>query len=403
MRFKYTALNNAGKTENGYVDAEGEFFAKDKVKGKGLYLVSIKEDIEKAAKKGFVFSSGIKQKLPIQLARQLSSLLRGGVPLFQALTIIANQLNNDKEKEIVTHLKDEVMGGASLSDALKAYPNIFDELFIYSVQAGERSGALETILNYQANLLERRSITRGKIKAAMVYPAIMAIVGTGVLLFLIGYVVPMVIRIFERMNQNLPAPTKILIGFTSVINNHYYLFFIAAAIIYGAWRWLKKSAEGQRIWYKFLLKAPMIGDFYMMVMVSRFSTIMGTLLKSGIPMLQSLLAVSRTVKNTIVSEAITKIASMVEEGADLSASLRETNVFPPYVADMVAVGETSGNIEDMLTTVSDYYDNNINSRITAFTAMVEPLIILIIGAIVAFVLVSILLPLFEINKIIMKK
>lgn len=403
MRFKYTALNNSGKTESGFVDAENDFFAKEKVKKKGLYLVSITEEEEKIEKKGFVLFSGIRQKLPIQLARQLASLLKGGVPLFQALTIIANQLKDEKEKEIVTYLKDEVKGGASLSDALKAYPHIFDELFIYSVQAGEKSGALETILNYQANLLEKRSVIRGKIKAAMVYPAIMAIVGTGVLMFLIGYVVPMVIKIFERMNQNLPASTKILIGITNIINNHYYLFFIAAAAVYGAWIWMKKSSEAQKMWYKFLLRAPMFGDFYMMVTVSRFSTIMGTLLKSGIPMLQALLAVSRTVKNTIVSETIVKIASMVEEGSDLSVSLRETGVFPTYVADMVAVGESSGNIEDMLTTVSDYYENNINSKITAFTAMIEPLIILIIGVIVAFVLVSILLPLFEINKIIMKK
>ncbi|HNZ58077.1 MAG TPA: type II secretion system F family protein [Syntrophorhabdaceae bacterium] len=403
MRFRYTALNNSGKTENGFVDADGEFTAKDRVKNKGLYLISIKEEVEKTDKKHFVFSSGIRQKLPIQLARQLASLLRGGVPLFQALTIISNQLDSDEEKEIVTYLKDEVKGGAFLSDALKTYPHIFDELFIYSVQAGERSGALETILNYQANLLEKRSIIRGKIKAAMVYPAIMAIVGTGVLLFLIGYVVPMVIKIFERMNQGLPTSTKILIGVTNIINNHYYLFFIIAAILYGAWVWMKKSNEVQRIWHRFLLRAPIFGDFYMMVAVSRFSTIMGTLLKSGIPMLQALLAVSRTVKNTIISEAIVKIASMVEEGSDLSASIRETGVFPTYVADMIAVGESSGNIEGMLTTVADYYENNINTKITSFTAMVEPLIILIIGVIVAFVLVSILLPLFEINKIIMKK
>ena len=403
MRFKYTALNNSGKTENGFVDADGEFTAKDRVKNKGLYLISIKEEVEKTDKKHFVFSSGIRQKLPIQLARQLASLLRGGVPLFQALTIISNQLDSDEEKEIETYLKDEVKGGAFLSDALKTYPHIFDELFIYSVQAGERSGALETILNYQANLLEKRSIIRGKIKAAMVYPAIMAIVGTGVLLFLIGYVVPMVIKIFERMNQGLPTSTKILIGVTNIINNHYYLFFIIAAILYGAWVWMKKSNEVQRIWHRFLLRAPIFGDFYMMVAVSRFSTIMGTLLKSGIPMLQALLAVSRTVKNTIISEAIVKIASMVEEGSDLSASIRETGVFPTYVADMIAVGESSGNIEGMLTTVADYYENNINTKITSFTAMVEPLIILIIGVIVAFVLVSILLPLFEINKIIMKK
>ena len=403
MRFKYNALNNEGKKENGFVEADAEGSAKAIIKNKGLFLVSLKEIQKKSdtRKKGSSF--GMKHRLPIQLARQLASLLKGGVPLFQALTIITNQLDAEKEKEIVGYFRDQVRSGTSLSDALKAYPDIFDELFIYSVQAGEKSGALDSILTYQANLLESNAVVKGKIKAALVYPMIMAIVGTGVVLFLIGYVVPMVIKIFERMSQGLPLPTKILIGITNLVNNYYYIIFIIPVLLFFGFRRFRKSKKGKRIWHNFLLRAPVAGNFYLMVMVSRFTRILGTLLKSGIPMLQAIVVVSGTMKNVIVSEAVMKMAEMVEGGTDLSSAIRGTGVFPSYVADMVTVGETSGNLDEMLTNVSEYYDANINQRITAFTAMVEPVIILSMGTVIAFVLVAILLPLFEMNKILIKK
>jgi len=403
MRFKYSALNQTGKKENGFIEADTEVTAKGLIKNKGLYVVSIKEVQAKSNNKKKTFSFGIKNRLPIQLARQLASLLKGGVPLFQALTIITNQLDVEKEKEIAGYLRDQVRSGTPLSDAMKAYPNIFDELFIYSVQAGEKSGALDSILTYQANLLESNAIVKGKIKAALVYPMIMSVVGTGVVLFLIGYVVPMVIKIFERMSQGLPLPTKILIGITNLVNNYYYIIFIIPVLLFFGFRWFRKNKKGKRIWHNFLLRAPVAGNFYLMVMISRFTRILGTLLKSGIPMLQAIIVVSGTMKNVIVSEAVMKMAEMVEGGTDLSSAIRGTGVFPSYVADMVTVGETSGNLDEMLTNVSEYYDANINQRITAFTAMVEPVIILSMGTVIAFVLVAILLPLFEMNKILIKK
>ena len=403
MRFKYSALNQTGKKESGFIEADAEVTAKGLIKNKGLYDVSIKEVQAKSNNKKKTFSFGIKHRLPIQLARQLASLLKGGVPLFQALTIITNQLDVEKEKEIAGYLRDQVRSGTPLSDAMKAYPNIFDELFIYSVQAGEKSGALDSILTYQANLLESNAIVKGKIKAALVYPMIMSVVGTGVVLFLIGYVVPMVIKIFERMSQGLPLPTKILIGITNLVNNYYYIIFIIPVLLFFGFRWFRKNKKGKRIWHNFLLRAPVAGNFYLMVMISRFTRILGTLLKSGIPMLQAIIVVSGTMKNVIVSEAVMKMAEMVEGGTDLSTAIRGTGVFPSYVADMVTVGETSGNLDEMLTNVSEYYDANINQRITAFTAMVEPVIILSMGTVIAFVLVAILLPLFEMNKILIKK
>ena len=230
---------------------------------------------------------------------------------------MTNQLDAEKEKEVVGYLRDQVRSGISLSDALKAYPDIFDELFIYSVQAGEKSGALDSILTYQANLLESNAIVRGKIKAALVYPFIMSIVGTGVVLLLIGYVVPMVIKIFERMSQGLPLSTRILIGITNFVNNYYYIIFIIPVLLFFGFRWFRKNKNGKMIWHNFLLRAPVAGSFYLMVMISRFTRILGTLLKSGIPMLQAIVVVSGTMKNVIVSEAIMKMAEMVEGGADL--------------------------------------------------------------------------------------
>ena len=404
MNFRYYAIGKTGKPEQGRIEADAESTAKNEIKNRGLYLVSLKETAAaKGRRRSVFFSFGIKQKLPIQLARQLASLLKGGVPLFQALTIIANQLEGDREKEIVGFLRDEVKGGAPLSEALKAYPEIFDNLFVYSVAAGEKTGALDSILKYQADLLESRANVKAKIKAALVYPAIMCVVGTGVLLFLIGYVVPMVTKIFDRMNQQLPLPTQILMTITNFVNSYLFIF----AVFSGPRHFCllpvgQKEPEGQAVLGRLRPPVPHVREPYQMVLISRFAKIMGTLLKSGVHMLQSLVVVSSTMKNSVVADAVMNMSKMVERGADLSMALRETPIFPPYVADMVSVGESSGNLEEMLASVSDYYENNANQKIAAFTSMVEPLIIVILGAVIAFILVSIMLPLFEMNKVLVK-
>jgi general secretion pathway protein F len=403
MLFTYSALNKSGKVENGTVEADAELNAKSEIKSRGLYLVSLRAQEHRGQKTKTLFSFGIKQKLPVQLARQLASLLKGGVPLFQALSIIANQFDAEKEREVVGYLRDQVRGGTALSEALKAYPGIFDRLFVYSVQAGEKAGALPSVLDYQAELLENRAAVRGEIRAAMTYPVIMTFVGGGVLLFLIGYVVPMVMKIFDRMNQKLPFATRMLLDVTNFVNSYLLILAILAALLVVALvQWVKKTPKGRTTWDTFLLKVPLYGQLYQMVLISRFAKIMSTLLKSGVHMLQSLVVVSSTIPNTIISSAVSKMAEMVERGADLSIALRQSQAFSGYVADMVTVGESSGNIEEMLDAVSAYYDTRSKQKIAALTAMVEPIIIVIMGVIVAFILVSIMLPLFEMNKILTK-
>jgi general secretion pathway protein F len=403
MLFTYSALNKAGKIRNGTIEADAEINARNEIKGKGLFLVSLKTREEKTEKRRTLFSFGIKQKLPVQLARQLASLLKGGVPLFQALSIMGNQLDTQTEREIVGYVRDQVRGGTSLSEALKAYPGIFDRLFIYSVQAGEKAGALDSILNYQADLLENRAEVRGEIRTALTYPAIMALVGTAVLLFLIGYVVPMVMKIFDRMNQQLPAATRLLLALTNFVNSYLVIILVAGALFTVILvQWVKKSPKGRITFDTVLLRIPVYGQLYQMVLISRFAKIMSTLLRSGVHMLQSLLVVSSTIRNSIMSGAVSNMAEMVERGADLSIALRQSQAFPSYVADMVTVGESSGNLEELLDTVSVYYDTRAKQKIAMLTAMVEPLIIVAMGLIIAFILVSIMLPLFEMNKILMK-
>jgi general secretion pathway protein F len=404
MNFKYYAISSTGRSENGRIEAEGESTAKTEIKNRGLYLISLKEgDAKQGTSRRLIFSWGIRQRLPVLLARQLSSLLKGGVPLFQALTIIANQLEGDREKEIVSSLRDAVKGGSSLSEALKIYPGVFDSLFVYSVSAGEKSGTLDSILKYQADLLESRANMKGRIKAALIYPAVMTVVGVGVLLFLVGYVVPMVTKIFDRMNHKLPLPTEILMSITAAVNGYLVVFILTAGIaIFVFSRWVGRSRKGRQFWDNIVLESPMFGSLYRMILISRFAKILGTLLKSGVHMLQSLVVVSSTMKNTIVADAIIQMSKMVERGSDLSIALRETKVFPSYVADMASVGESSGNLEEMLASVSEYYESNANQKITALTSMVEPMIIVVLGAVIAFILVSILLPLFEMNKVLIK-
>jgi general secretion pathway protein F len=404
MNFRYSAINSSGNVVNGHIEADGEPLARSVIRNNGLYLVSLKEHTLRGVSRSSLFLSwGVRQRLPVILARQLASMLKGGVPLFQALTIITNQMVGQKEKEIVNSLKDSVKGGSSLSDALKAYPNVFDNLFVYSVTAGEKSGALDSILKYQADLLESRAAVRGKIRAALVYPAVMSVVSLGVLVFLVTFVVPMVTKIFDRMNQKLPFITEALMSVTSFVNSYFPVFIplaagIAFLLVYG----IKNTPRGSRIWDNLVLRFPLTGNLYQMILVGRFAKILGTLLKSGVHMLQSLVVVSSTMKNSIVSAEVRQMSKMVERGSDLSNALRETNTFPTYVADMVSVGESSGNIEEMLSNVAEYYETTANQKIVALTSIIEPLIIVILGAVVAVILVSIMLPLFEMNKALIK-
>jgi general secretion pathway protein F len=404
MNFRYHAINNAGEPANGQIAAESEFAAKSLLRSRGLYPVSLKETTAAQNRRtSGLFSWGTKQRLPVQLSRQLSSLLKGGVPLFQALTIIGNQIEGQREKGIVESLRDAVKGGSSLSDALKTYPNIFDNLFVYSAAAGEKTGALDSILRYQADLLESRAAVRGKIKAALAYPAAMSVVGIGVLIFLVTVVVPMVTKVFDRMNQKLPLVTQLLMSVTSFLNS-YILFFALSFVIVAvaATQWVSRNPKGRKFWDGAVLRLPVFGDLYVMILAGRFAKILGTLLKSGVHMLQSLVVVSSTMKNTVVTGAVLEMSKMVERGTDLSMALRETKVFPSYVADMVSVGESSGNIEEMLDSVSEYYESSASQKISTFTSMIEPLIIVVLGAVVAVILVSILLPLFEMNKVLIK-
>jgi general secretion pathway protein F len=192
-------------------------------------------------------------------------------------------------------------------------------------------------------------------------------------------------------------------GITSFVNAYLLLFAVVfGVVVFALYRWIGKNPKGRKFWDSLVLRFPLFGSLYQMVLISRFAKIMATLLRSGVQMLQSLVVVSSTMKNTIVAEAILGMSLMVERGADLSIALRDTAIFPPYVADMVSVGESSGNLEEMLTSVSEYYETNADQKITAFTSMVEPLIIVILGAVIAFILVSILLPLFEMNKVLTK-
>jgi len=406
MKFVYEALTVDGKRKRGEIEADHIEIAKQKLKREGKYLISLEESRDKRRERSFFFafrSFGVKKSLPIKLARQLSSLLKGGVPLYQALVIVGNQTKSEKEKKIIHYLSERVREGISLSDALSDFPHIFDPFFIYSVKAGEKGGALDKILLYQANLLEQDANLRSKIKTALIYPAIMVVVGISVLFFLLSVVVPMMVKIFERMNQTLPFVTRALILLSDLVTGKIYILLAFFAILYILFVKVRKNERWEKLKASIILKIPLIGELYEMIMVERFTRILSTLLKSGVPMLQSLLVVSGAAKNPLYKEGIEKMAHMVERGLDLSAAIRQLSLFPGNVGDIIYVGEKGGNLEDMLDNISQSYENSITQRISLLTSLVEPVIILSLGAFVAFILVATLLPLFEMNRLILRR
>lgn len=403
MKFYYSALSQNGQRKKGEIEADSIEAAKERIRKKGLFLISLDEKNEKKARASLSALFGSRRRLPLLVSRQLSSLLKGGIPLYQSLLIIESQIKNEKERQILHNISDKVRGGMSLSDALKDYPEIFDNFFVYSVKAGERSGSLGSILGYQANLLERDMQLKNRIKGALIYPLIVVCVGISVLVFLLSVVVPMMMRIFERMNQTLPFPTRLLVTSSEFLkDNLFYILIILLAFILLMPR-LKKNPLLQRLTSFLLFRTPLLGELYEMTIITRFARILGTLLKSGVPMLQALLVVSGALKNPVFGERVRKMAEIVEGGGDLSFAIKQTQLLPDYIGDIVSIGEKSGTLDEMLENISENYEASISQKVSTITSVVEPFVILIVGGFVAFVLISTLLPLFEMNKLLLRR
>ncbi len=422
--FKYTALDQNGAEKTGFVTADNKIAAMEMVRAQGLLVRECEEakggpsavkKAEKKAAKGKKKKEGgakgkagaaVKQKELMVFTRQLATLIDAGLPLLQSLNVLSKQEPNPNLRATIVALGESVQGGSTFSEALSTYPKMFNKLFVNMVKAGELGGVLEVVLNRLAEYQEKANRLRSKIVSAMVYPTIIMVIAVGILVFLMMVIVPKFKEMFEGQNMELPALSQFVFNFSdncmadSVIpfvpNAVLFLGFVAAAIV-GISIW-KRTPKGGRTVDAMVLKMPKIGDLTKVSAVARFSRTFGTLVSSGVPILQALLITRDTAGNVVVADAVTKIHDSVREGESIVTPMSACNVFPPMMISMVDVGEETGQLPDMLMKVAEVYDEEVDNTVTALTAMLEPLMIVFLAVVVGSIVLAMFMPMMEIIK-----
>jgi general secretion pathway protein F len=402
--FEYTALDKLGKKARGVVDADGPAAARQRLRSEGVFPVSlnpVEDAVESASAASFL--DRFKRVRPVEVAmmtRQLATLTGAGLPLVSAIESLIPQTASYTFKTRLTRIKDAVVEGNSFAGALSLYPDIFSPVYTSMVQAGETSGTLEIVLERLADIAEKQQELKNRLRAALAYPVFMAMMGVLVLFFLLTYIVPGITRIFAEMNQTLPAPTRALIFISDICQNYWWAGALALGIALVIGRSLARTEQGRRFIDAWLLRCPGVGDMNRRLVTARVARTLGSLLENGVTLLSALGIVKNIADNAIFYQAIENASEKVGQGQDLAISLVPAEIFPPLAIQMIQVGEQSGELEPMLTKVADVYEQEVSSRIMALTAMLEPVMILIMGAMVGFIVLSICLPILEMNQLV---
>ncbi len=414
--FEYRGLNAAGQPKSGLKEADSPKTLRVLLKKDGIFLTEVVGQADAQLKaKGGAAQAGqlLNQDINLRkmargrvttddiaiLTRQLATLLKAGVALVEALTTMVDQVEKEHLKRIVSEVKQKVNEGSSLADALAPHTKIFGALYVNMVRAGESSGALDAVLLRLAEFTEGQAKLRGQIVGAMIYPVIMVFVGGGVLVMMMTFVVPNVAKIFSDLNATLPWSTRLLIFMSDLIRNWWFVIFPGMFLsVFLTWRWTQ-SKVGKPVWDRIVLKLPFFGSIVRLMAMARFARTLSTLLKSGVPVLAALDIVKNIITNTVLSEVIDKARDSIREGESIAAPLKRSNEFPPLVYHMVAIGERSGQLEDMLLNVADSYETQTSMRINALMALLSPLMIVAMAGFVGFVAASILSPMLKMNTL----
>lgn len=395
--YKYKAINDGGSSVSGIIDAETVKIASERLRKEGIYLSSISET-KKGKSRSFIPFRGISSSELAITTRQFSALISAGLPLEASLIALSEQTEDQKLKEVITQVKDRVSEGSSLTNALKEHNNVFSDLYTNIVKAGESSGTLDIVLLRLADFLEKSASLKSRVRSALIYPLFMFLFGSGVLYFMMIYVIPRITKIFESSDKALPLITLILITVSNFLRNYYLIILILLAIsAYMLVRFLRTD-KGKRVVDRLTLKLPIFGKLASMVAISRFTRTMGTLIGSGIPLLNALEIGEAVMGNSVYVDALEGVRENVREGSSLARPLRDSKVFPPLVTRMVAVGEQTGEMEDMFSKIADIYDQQVETILSTLTSLLEPIMILVIGAVMGFIVFAILLPIFDLTS-----
>ncbi len=397
--YVWVAQGRAGEMKKGETEALNEAAVRTQLRRQGLKPTKVKEK-PKDLLEMIPFRGSVKGKDVVIFSRQFSTMISAGLPLIQCLDILAGQEQNKAFARIIRNVKEDIEGGSTLTDALKKYPKVFDDLFINMIAAGEAGGILDTILNRLATYLEKAMKLKRKVKGAMTYPAVVLFVSIAVITLLLVKVVPVFQGIFSGMGRELPFLTQFLIDLSNFITNN--ALYIVGAMIVAVVALVKfyQTDQGRSLFDRMILKPPVIGPLMRKVAIAKFTRTLSTMISSGVPILDGLEIVSRTAGNKIVEKALMETRKNISEGKTIAEPLAATSVFPPMVVQMIAVGEATGSLDSMLTKIADFYDDEVETAVNAMTSMLEPMLMVFLGGVVGGMIVAMYLPIFQIGSIV---
>jgi general secretion pathway protein F len=397
--FEYKGLNKAGKEIKSTVTAEGIIQAKQKVKAEGIMLLDVHEKKSKQNRSGGItFGKKVGIEDLSLMTRQLATLVRAKIQIVEALSALQDQIENEHLKIVLSEVKQDVNEGASLAKAFGKHPKIFTNVYVNMVEAGEESGNLEVVLLRLADFTEAQMKLVNKIKGAMMYPIIMMVVGSVLISGIFIFVIPKLAKIFTSMKMELPLPTRLCIAISKYMQTYWWTIPLILFCLFWLFNKWKSSPKGEAKWHKITLKVPVFGTIVKMVNVSRFCSTLATLLSSGVPILTSLKIVKNLIANVHMKEAVGKASEAVQEGISMAQPLADSGHFPSMVTHMITLGERSGELEEMLSIVSENYEDQVDSKVNGLTTTLEPIMIIVMGITVLFIVLSVILPMMQLNQ-----
>ena len=400
--YSYKGLDKTGKEIKAQLNAENLNSAKTRIKSMGIMLTDIKEETAGASKKGvssLSFGNSVSISDLALMTRQLATLLKAKIQVVEAFSALMDQTDHPKLKIVLSEIRQKVNEGSSLAQALSDYPDIFNNIYVNMVEAGEQSGTLEIVLLRLADFTENQMKLKNKVQSAMTYPIIMMVIGTLMIGIIFVLVIPKLTKIFITRKMELPLATKICVWISNILAGYWWAIIIGIILIFFASKKYIATPKGRSQFDSLVLKLPVVGEIVMMVNVSRFCSTLATLLQSGVPILPSMRIVANLIANVHMKRAVEEARTSISEGASITGPLQKSELFPPMVTHMIKLGEKSGELEPMLKIVSENYEDQVNAKLSGLTSVLEPIMMLALGIVVAFIVFAVVVPMMDLNSL----
>ncbi len=403
--YAYNAINARGLEVDGVISANDLAGAREQLQRRGLLADKISEldTGDSFTQKRISLGRGVKPKSLQIFSRQFATMIEAGLSVVQALVVLEDQTSDVTLAEVVTQLRYDVEAGLMLSEAMARHPKVFSRLYVAMVEAGEAAGILDIVLDRVAVQIEKQEAIRRRVKGAMIYPALVFTFATLVLAAMLLFLIPIFVKIFAQLHGNLPILTKIVVAASNAFRNYWYVIIPIMIATPFVFRWWKRTESGRKQWDRFLLRIPMrIGETARKVTMARFTRTLATLVAAGVDIIKALEITGSAAGNYVVESALVKVRESIHAGEGISQPLSENDIFPPMVAQMMKIGEESGELQKMLDKIADFYEDEVDAAIASLTTIIEPMMMIFVGAIVGVIVISMYLPMFKMYQLIAK-